>query len=108
MKRERRSRQWWRATVERWRRSGMSARAFGEREGIRGGTILWWSSRLGRGANVEHDATELKPIEIAIPSSGPAVERGPIEIEVSGVVVRCAGGAEVSYVAALVRALGTR
>lgn len=38
--------------VREWRRSGLTAAAFAEREGINAGTLTWWSSKLGRSAVV--------------------------------------------------------
>ncbi len=38
----------WRRIVDKWRRSGLSARAFAEQHRISAVTMYWWSSRLGR------------------------------------------------------------
>ena len=39
----------WERRVERWQRSGLSARRFAEREGVRAATLTWWRWRLGQG-----------------------------------------------------------
>jgi hypothetical protein len=38
----------WRRRVERWRRSGLTAEQFAEREGVRASTLAWWRWRLAR------------------------------------------------------------
>jgi transposase len=40
----------WERRVERWRRSGLSARQFAAREGVRASTLTWWRWRLGQEA----------------------------------------------------------
>ena len=40
----------WAKRVERWKRSGLTAVAFAQREGLNAGTLFWWSSKLGRSA----------------------------------------------------------
>lgn len=40
----------WQRHVARWRASGETAAAFAAREGIKVGTLRWWSSRLQRDA----------------------------------------------------------
>jgi hypothetical protein len=44
----------WASRVQGWRASGQSARAYSAGQGFSGGTLLWWSSRLG--ANIEGNA----------------------------------------------------
>lgn len=39
----------WGRRVERWQRSGLSARRFAEREGVRAATLTWWRWRLSQG-----------------------------------------------------------
>jgi hypothetical protein len=46
-----------------------TAREFAMREGLRPSTLLWWSSRLGRGTRGEHGAPEITAIEIAVRAS---------------------------------------
>jgi hypothetical protein len=91
--------------VARWRRSGQTAREFGTREGVRPGTLLWWSSRLGRGTRAEHGTPEVTAIEIAVPSSEERGSASSIEVVAGDTVVRCEVGTDVEYVAMLVRRL---
>ena len=89
--------------MSRWRRSGQTAADFAARERLEVGTLRWWSSRLGRDTRAEHGAAKLVPLEVTVAS---AVSRDvTLEIAVGSAIVRCEVGADVSYVAALVRAL---
>lgn len=38
----------WTERVREWKRSGLTASVFAEREGLNVGTLRWWSSRLAR------------------------------------------------------------
>jgi transposase len=42
------TRETWAARVRDWKRSGLTAADYAEREGLSAGTLRWWSSRLGR------------------------------------------------------------
>jgi transposase len=42
------TRETWAARVREWKRSGLTAAAYAEREGFNAGTLTWWSSTLGR------------------------------------------------------------
>lgn len=46
------TRETWTVRVREWKRSGLTAAVFAEREGINAGTLTWWSSKLGRAAGV--------------------------------------------------------
>ena len=46
------TRETWAVRVREWKRSGLTATAFAEREGVNAGTLTWWSSKLGRSAVV--------------------------------------------------------
>jgi hypothetical protein len=94
MSKQRRTKDWWSETVSRWRRSGQTAAEFAAR---------WWSSRLGRDTRAEHGTATLVPLEVAVAST--VSREVTLEIAVGAAVVRCEVGADVSYVAALVRAL---
>jgi hypothetical protein len=104
MARERRTRSWWQGAVSRWERSGLSARAFAEREGVSSRTLYWWSSALRRGTRAQRGSTTIAPIEIALPRSEP---RGLVEVAVGGAVVRVPSGTDVEYVAELVRRIAS-
>jgi hypothetical protein len=103
MAQQRRTKEWWSGTVSRWRRSGQTAAEFATREKLEVGTLRWWSSQLGRDIRAEHGPATLVPLEVVVSS---AVSRElTLEIAVGAAVVRCEVGADVRYVAALVRAL---
>jgi len=87
MAQARKSRSWWTVTVSRWRRSGQTA-----------------ASRLGRGTRAEHGPS-IEPIEITVPTGAMG---SSIEVAVGDAVIRCEPGADVTYIAALVRALSGR
>ena len=89
--------------MKRWKRSGLTAKAFASREGVVASTLLGWSCRLSRDTRAEHGST-VQAIEIAVPEVPPPLSKG-LEIAVADVVVRCEVGVDVAYVAALVRAL---
>jgi transposase len=42
----------WAERVREWRRSGLTASVFAEREGLNAGTLKWWNSRLARVSTV--------------------------------------------------------
>ncbi len=102
MARERRSRGWWADTVARWKSSGLTAEQFATGENLQVRTLRWWSSELQRGTVHTHGSSGAEPIEIAVEAAAVA---GAIEIAVGDVIVRYRSGADVAYVASLVRAL---
>jgi transposase-like protein len=106
MARARRSRAWWSKTVERHKRSGLTARAYAAREGLSASTLSWWSSQLGRGTRAERGSA--KPVALEVQLGGVRGEQGAglIEVELEGAVVRLPAGTEPQYIAALVRSLG--
>ena len=105
MKRERRSKEWWAATVARWRRSNASASAFAESADVNEATLRWWATQLSRGSRAEHGLA-VRPIEIAVPAAGVAVSASEtIDIVVGHATLRVRVGTNVDYVAALVMAM---
>jgi hypothetical protein len=94
--------------VARWRRSGVSAAQFAEGEDLSVTTLRWWSSVLGRDTRAGHGTTAIEPIEIAVVPSAPKGMASSVEVAIGEAVVRCEIGADVEYIAALVRALGRR
>ncbi len=106
MANERRTRQWWRSTVAGWRKSGLRAADFAEREGLAASTLQWWSSELRRDTRAKHGAADVVPIEIEVGgASRAAVGDAAVEIALGEVVLRCSAAVDVSYVARLVQAL---
>jgi transposase len=49
-----RGREVWRERIRRWAASGLTAREFAQKHGLRAGTLTWWRWRLGREGG-EHD-----------------------------------------------------
>lgn len=115
MARSARCRSWWRSTVARWKKSGLTAREFAAREDLSQSTLRWWSSVLNRGtraqrgssATQEPTGTAIVPIEIEVPRSSP-VSRTRVQIAVGDVVVSAEVGTDPEYLGALCTALGAR
>jgi hypothetical protein len=103
---ERKSREWWRKTVGRWKSGGLTAEEFASKEGVNASTLRWWSSRASRGTRAAHGSIVVQPIEIAMPGAGQATSGGIVEVAVAGMVVRVEVGTDVAYVAELLRAVG--
>lgn len=100
-----RSQSWWQRTVSRWKSSGLTAREFAAREGLSAGTLLWWSSRLRRGTRAERGSVTsgaIAPIEIALARGA---RTSHVEVAIEGAVLRVEVGADVEYVATLVKHL---
>jgi hypothetical protein len=107
MARVRRSRAWWSKTVERYRRSGLTAREFASREGLAAPTLYWWSSQFVRGTRAERGSSKAVALEVQlIEGIGERVVAGVIELELGGAVIRLPGGTDPQYVAALVLSVG--
>lgn len=70
----------WAKRVERWKRSGLSAMAFGEREGFNGYTLRWWSSQLNREPLVEEPRPKF--VELVVPAAPVIAESASIEVVV--------------------------
>jgi hypothetical protein len=99
--------------VARWRRSGLTAREFAEREGLSGKTLAWWSCTLGRGTRAKRGVDQrvkrgsverVVPLEIDLDALAPQ-HVAMLSIEAAGVVVRVPVGTDVTYVATLARSL---
>ncbi|MDC3960738.1 IS66 family insertion sequence element accessory protein TnpB [Polyangium jinanense] len=102
----------WRRIVEKWRRSGLPARAFAKRHRISPVTMYWWSSRLGR-QDAAHDsecapaAPTFLPVEI-IDDAPSGSMSAPMTLEVvlpRGEVIRVPPGADLAQLGRVVAAL---
>ena len=101
----------WRRIVEKWRGSGLSARAFAKRHRISPVTMYWWSSRLGRQDAAQDsefvaEAPTFLPVEII--DDAPPAASGPTALEVvlpHGEVIRVPPGADLSQLGRVVAAL---
>ena len=102
----------WRRIVEKWRRSGLPARAFAMRHRISPVTMYWWSSRLGRQDAAQDSefaaaAPTFLPVEIVDDAPSGAVST-PTALEVvlpRGEVIRVPPGADLSQLSRVVAAL---
>ena len=72
------------------------------RHRVRDTTLRWWRTQLRAGVR---RAAEVRLI--AVSTTDVASSAGHVEIACGGVVLRVETGTDVSYVAALARALGT-
>jgi hypothetical protein len=101
----------WRRIVEKWRRSGLPARAFAKRHRISPVTMYWWSSRLGRQEAAQDsefaaEAPTFLPVEII--DDAPPAAPGSTALEVvlpRGEVIRVPPGADLSQLGRVVAAL---
>ena len=113
MGRVRRSREFWVDAVTRWRRSGLTAREFADREGLSAKTLAWWSCMLGRATRAKRgvdqrgkrgSAERVVPLEIDLDALAPRYA-AMLSIEAAGVVVRVPVGTDAAYVTALALSL---
>lgn len=100
--------------MARWKRSGLSAAEFAEREGVSDRTLRWWSSslkrgsRAARGSSAPAESTAIVPIEIELPVSAPVAGGSRVAIAVGELVVSAEVGTDPEYLGALCAALGAR
>jgi len=109
----------WRRIVENWRRSGLSAAAFGKRRGITAGMIYVWSSRLKKKDAVVAEATQpdttLRFLPVEVIKEAPTAyspramqdeHHDVLEIVLPrGVVIRVPPRADLSHLRRVVAAL---
>ena len=88
--------------VVRWRRSGLSAGAFAEREGISTSRLWYWSKRLSKPNTVSFVPVTMRD---ANGDPGPQRRQDVIELEVGGVTVRVREGLDDERIARLCAAL---
>jgi transposase len=84
----------WAERVERWKKSGLTAAEFGEREGIQGKQLHWWKWHLGKNeAPSASETPRLLPVRV-VQSRDVGVSKGtPLEIVLqSGHVLRIPHG----------------
>lgn len=106
MARARQSRAWWSKTIERYKRSGLTARAYAAREGLSASTLSWWSSQLVRGTRAQRGSQRAVALEVQL-GGGEPQRSGPgvLEVELRDAVLRLPAGTDPKYVAALVHEL---
>ena len=73
-----RKRDEWAKRIEGWKRSGLSAEPFAEREGFNVHTLRWWARQLRREPIIE----DLRPkfVEVVVPSATVIAESAAIEV----------------------------
>lgn len=103
----RRSSQQWAQLVVRWKRSGLGATAFAEREGVDPGQLSWWKWRL-KSRTPEH-AAAIVPVRVVARREPVAVAEAPtasIEVALpSGARLRVGCGVDEETLVRVVRAL---
>jgi hypothetical protein len=96
---------WWSKTVERYKRSGLSARAYAAREGLSASTLSWWSSQLVRGTRAQRGSQRAVALEVQLGGDQPEASAGVLEVQLRDAVLRLPAGTDPKYVAALVHEL---
>jgi hypothetical protein len=84
----------WAERVKRWKKSGLTAAEFGEREGIEGKQLHWWKWHLGKQEVPSvSEPPRLLPVRV-VPSRDVGVSKEPsLEIVLqSGYILRVARG----------------
>ncbi len=89
----------WRERVLAWRASGQTADEYAEPRGFAGGTLRWWSSRLGAMTAPRFVQLVPRPPVLAPATTDVVVEVGHARIRVSA-------GFDAALLADVVRALG--
>jgi transposase len=100
----------WAKRVERWKRSGLSAAAYGVREGISGDQLSWWKWHLGRKATAQQGGAAPVPVTFVparLVDRGPAVhDEGQIEVVLgNGRIVRVVGAVDPKLLADTIRVI---
>ena len=98
----------WAATVEAWTQSGLSQRAFAEREGITLHTLRAWCVRLGAAPRSHCGASEPpRFVEVRAAASVPATQH--LELQVGhGLVLRFGSNVAPDFVASIIAAVEGR
>jgi hypothetical protein len=101
-----RDRKFWTTTITEFQRSGLSQEAFAARQRVSVGTLRGWIYRLRRERTA---SVSLVPVRV-IASTAPEARQSSaqaIEVDVAGSVrVRFPIGADVEYIAQLIKRLG--
>ena len=84
----------WSKRVDRWRKSGLSAEEFAEREGLKSKQLVWWRWKL-RSSPPPSPELRFLPVHVVDTSVQAAVSGAPLEIALpNGRVVRVPPGFE--------------
>jgi hypothetical protein len=99
----------WTERVQAWKASGQSARVYCAAHGLNAGTLMWWSSRLGRPPEAAKfvrvvSRAETKTAKKVAADGGDS----PIVIEVGGVRLAVRRGVDVVALREVLAVLGER
>jgi hypothetical protein len=107
MARRRHDERFWRERVERWVASGLSAREYASREGLRPERLFFWKRRLGSSSAVAVAGVSFARITAASMAADAAVGSEPLEVVTrSGHVIRVRSCFDESMLLRLVSVLG--
>jgi hypothetical protein len=96
---------YWRETLARWRRSGLSVRAFCRAEGVNESQFYWWRRRLGQ---ADPETPAFVPVHVvAEPAAAPAA-RGIEVVLANGRCLRVGPGFDPHTLVTLVDLLEAR
>jgi transposase len=100
----------WAKRVERWQRSGLSAAAYGAREGIPGEQLSWWKWHLGRRAVAPQREVALGKVRFVparvVERAAPARAGGQVEVVLgNGRIVRIMGAVDSKLLADTIRTI---
>jgi hypothetical protein len=97
--------------LERWQRSGLTLREFGEKRGIPSSTLSWWRRVLRRAGDEEgNGAAAENPVVFTEVPKPAKVPRMPAVVEIvlpSGHLVRVPAGADTGTLRRVLQALQT-
>jgi hypothetical protein len=102
------SRNEWRKRVARWKKSGLTAKEFGAREGINPGTLYFWRYKLAYGDRLDRpprrgtrsDAMVASLVEVQAPAAVVGDHRFEIEVR-NGRLIRVGAGFDAERLRAL-------
>jgi transposase len=101
----------WAERVKRWKKSGLTAAEFGEREGIEAKQLHWWKWHLGKKEvpSASESPLRLLPVSV-VPSRDVRVsEETPLEIVLqSGHILRVARGFDAATLRSVLLVLEER
>ena len=98
MRATKRTEEAWAKRVAAWRASGETAETFADGKGYEGSTLLWWSSRLGRGVGPGF-------LRLLPKASAAEVDAGLV-VEVGHARVRVKAGFDRTLLADVIAVLG--
>ena len=105
MARARHDEQFWRERVQRWAASGLGAREFAQREGLRPERLFFWKRRLGGSSAPTIAGVTFG--RVAVQSSSPQRTAEPLEVVTrSGHTVRVRGHFDEAVLLRLLTVLG--